>query len=186
MRPRRSDHALTGDAHLTGIRVAGHSQRLCDFCHIGVIQYDHRAVGAKLHGHALEPGRARDGLAHLGAASETDFAHARIGTDRLAQFAARAGDTGDGFLRQPGLEQQLHKFQCRERSIAGGFEEHGVAAGNGRPDFVRHEVERKVEGRNRRHDAARYAQGKSQLTDAARGGIQRHGFAMQITRGIGG
>ena len=134
----------------------------------------------------LSPAARQIGLADLGAAGEGDFANAIIAANGRANGTARAGEAGDGLGGQACLKQNIHQLQGRERSVGGGLDEHGVAAGDGRADLVRHEVEREIKRRNGRDNADGHAQGEPELARATRRGIERQHLAREAARFIGG
>ena len=55
----------------------------------------------------LEARDLTDAFAHVAAARKADFADLGIGTDRVANDAARAGDALNRFGRQASLEENL-------------------------------------------------------------------------------
>jgi hypothetical protein len=88
--------------------------------------------------------------------------------------------------RQPGLDQGLGQLERRQRSHGCGLQDHGVAAGDRRPELVGDQVEGVVEGRDREHDADRLPRVVAAPLLAAGEGVEWDDLAAEPLGFLGG
>ena len=84
--------------------------------------------------------------------------------------------------RQAGVEQHLGQLAGGDGRVGGRLEDDGVARRERRGDLVRHRVERRVEGRDRRHHAKRDAQREGQAPLLLRRALDGDDLARQAAR----
>ena len=124
-------------------------------------------------------------FADIAAAGKADFADLGIGTDCVANDAARTCDALNGFLRQARVDKNLGQFECRKWGVAGGFEDDRIAGREGWAHFVADEIEREVKGRNGGHHATGNPQRKAEFARPVRGSAQVERFASQALGFLG-
>ena len=172
---RLDQQALSADAVLPR-RPEGPGQATVDGGRkVAVRHDDHRRIAAQVHGELLQAGRAGNLLAGDEAASKGNHPHLTAGDQGLAQFRAAGGD-GDHRLGQPGLNQIRDQFDGRQRRQLRRFENHRVAAGNGRTELVRHQIQWIVVRGDRDDQAQRLAGEPALARLGALIGIERHHF----------
>ena len=171
------DHALHRDADLTAEREAAGDDAPHGQVDVGVLVHDGGGVGAELQGNALHAGVGGDLAAHSRAAGEGHHRHPVVFDHRSADQPAGADDHLKDVLRQPGLLQKARQEQRRERRRRGGLEHDHIAAGQGRRDLVRDQVEREVERRDGGNHPARLADGPAEAILPALLGVHLYDLA---------
>ncbi len=109
------------------------------------------------------------------AAGEGDHPHVAGGDQGFAQFRAAGGDGDHGF-RQAGGDQVRHQFEGRQRCQLGRFEDHRVAASDGRAEFVGDQVQRVVVGGDGDDQAQGFTGEPALARFGAFVGIERYDF----------
>jgi hypothetical protein len=74
---------------------------------------------------------------------------------------------------QPGLAQHLDEAQTGQRRGLGRLDDHRAAGGDGRPDLMRDQIERVVEGGDGDHHADRLRRGESEAVGAGSAEVHR-------------
>ena len=149
------------------------------FVEIGIVHDDHRRIAPQFQRYFLDAGHFADRFADFEAPRKTDLADPFVGANRLADFRTPSGDARDRLRRQPRCKQDFDQLQGRQRRVAGRFDDHRIAGRDGRADFVRHQIERKVKGRDGRHDAARDAQREPEFPCGAGSRVEGDDFGIE-------
>ena len=93
--------------------------------------------------------------------------------------ALESGEDGERFLRPSGFENDFAQRERGEGGLRRGLEDERAAGGDGRRNFVRDEIERKVEGRDGEDGADGKALDQSPAAFVAFGQVERNGFAAE-------
>ncbi|MNF74098.1 hypothetical protein D3C84_561220 [compost metagenome] len=150
--------AAGGGAVLAGVVVAVGADTLDHGIQVGVVADDHRRLATQFQVGALQGagGALEDLLAGDDVAGERDHAHFRVAHQLAADaFAAAAEDVDHP--RREDLRQGRRQGQDRQRRVLRGFEDQGVAGGQGRGDLPGRHHQRVVPGRDGGHHAHRVA-----------------------------
>ena len=145
---------------------------------VSIGHHNDRRIAAQLHAHFFQANFTHNGFAHIGAAGEGDHSHPGIADQHIANLAAWAGNDLQHGGRKPGLMQRFAQHQGAERRFGIRLDNDGVAAGNGRANLVRHQVQRVIERGNGADDADGFAEIVSQAIFAARHLVEGDGFAV--------
>src|SRR6185369_7963106 len=97
-----------------------------------------------------------------------------------------AGKDGEGSRGERGLGEDLSDHERTERREACGLEHEGAAGGDGRGDFMRCEIERKVEGGDERTGADWHSLPHSRVAACAGAYVHRHDLAAEARGLFGG
>src|SRR3984893_1460634 len=138
--------ACAGKAHLCFARERLRKDAVDGFVPVEVFANDDGSFAAK-----LEDGRRHcphslleNFVPAFSSAGEDDLADSGVLDDRLADCSAAACDDVDGARRESGFVHGLGESQDAEGCHDGGFDDHGVSAGDGGGEAARHELERRV------------------------------------------
>src|SRR5262249_59636669 len=164
-------NGLDGDAHLAGMIIAAFGDWLYDRVEIGAPINDdgcdpamlERATGSRRQDRAQSP----TDLRRSDEAQEGDGWVGREGFGEIATFGKQRLHPAIGHAS---LVDQLHEFETAERRCHGRLHDDRAAGCYGGRDLMHDEVERMVEGRDRRHYADRLLDGPGAAGFPPRGG----------------
>ncbi|VTR69300.1 hypothetical protein DESC_740039 [Desulfosarcina cetonica] len=142
-------------AGLPGVAVFGDHGPFHGPVQVGVVEDDERCVAAQFQGDLLDRGRAggHEPPADLGGAGEAEFAYRRVGGQLAADLAGRAGDHIENTGRNPRPAGQFGQGQGGQGRLAGRFDHHAAAGGQGRRGLAGDHGRREVPRGDRGADA---------------------------------
>lgn len=180
------EDALDTDADLSGVSECANSAAFGDKIEVGIGSNDDRGGVAKFESDFFNAGGRQDDAADGGAAGETDLADARVGNERGADDFAVALQKLHGLGRQAGVEEGFDQQDGGEGGLLCGFEDDGVAGGNGGGDFVGGEVKREIERRDGGDNTDGPAPPESEISFAGRDGVESERFTVNTAGFLAG
>ena len=168
------ENPLYGDADLPGVgerpdRTAGGCVGL-----IGIAVNDHGRVAAEFEDHALTVGQRLQVPSYLVGAGEGEHGKARVGGEHRADdMGISRREYRERFARPAGSGNHFGQQQCGERCLLRWFQDDRAPRCESRRNLVGDEVQRKVEGRDRRDRAGGEPLGKSDSPSRRRVQIER-------------
>ncbi len=140
-------NALHGNAGLAGIRESAGDAALGGVFEVSVAVDDDGSVTAQFEDNFLFTGAALDVPADGHAAGETDQLDAVVG-DQKAGIIVGEGEHVEPAVRPSRLLHAFGEKQRAERRLGRGLQHHGTSGGDGRGNFVGHEVDGEIERRD--------------------------------------
>ena len=140
-------NALHGNAGLTGIGEASGNAAFGGIVEVGVAVHDDGGIAAQFEHDFLFSGAALDVPTDGHAAGEADELDAVVGDQQTGVFVGERQHVEAAI----GPARLLHAFgqkQRAERRLRRRLQHHGASGGDGRRDFVRDQVQRKIERRD--------------------------------------
>ena len=127
---------------------------------VRVVENDQRRLATQFHGHVFQ--RRRGGGHHLLAGAhltgERHLGNLRVMGQPLANFSSALHHV-EHARRHTGFDKDFRQLHRAHGRFFGGFEDHGVAAGQGRGRLPAGDLDRIVPGTNARTDAQRLPPG---------------------------
>src|SRR5208282_3904545 len=173
--------ALHGNTGLSRVSKAAGNAAVGSVSEIGVAVDDDPGIASQFENNFLLSRVVLDGPADGGAAREADELDALIGDQQAGIFVGKQNRV-ESAVRPARLLDNFSQQQRGKRRLGRGLEHHGTAGGDRWSDFVRDQVQGKIEGRN----PGDRAQRKTFDDAPASGGrllpIQRQIFAVAANR----
>ena len=147
------EEAGAGAADLALVEPDGVDEAFDGAVEVGVVEDDVGGFAAEFEGEGLAGacGGLADALADGGGAGEGDLVD--VGVDEGRAGGAVAGDDVEDALGEARLAADLGEEEGGEGGVFGGFEDDGVAGGEGGGDLPGEHQEREVPGDDRAADA---------------------------------
>ena len=178
-------NALDADADLPAVGEAAHDVLADGGVKIAGFVDDGRGVAAQFEQDFANPRDLADRVGDRDAARKRDHGDARVGDQPVAHVRA-ADDDFERAFGQPRFAQNVGEMERGQRRVGIRLEDNWTARRNRRGDFVRDQIEREIERRDRGDHADRDAHVVANFARAPFRGIQRDGFAVQAAGGVGG
>ena len=137
-------NALHRDAGLASVAETSGDAAVGGIGEVGVAVDDDGGVAAEFENDFLLSGAALDVPANGNAAGEADELDAVVGDEETGVFVGERKDV-EAAIGPSSLLHALSQEQRAERRLRGGLEDHGTSGGDGRSNFVRDEVDGKIE-----------------------------------------
>ncbi len=176
---------LHRNTHLAGVREAPRDAARHRLIKIRIILHNHSRIRPQLQGDPLHTGQIADAHPHVHAAGERHHGDALVEHQHVADRAARPGDHVERARRQSALRKNAGHQDGGYRRGRRGLVNHGIAARQRRSDLMHSQIQRKVEGSDRRDHAQRLTNRHRPVPLAARSSVHGDHFPTQPVRLFG-